>query len=83
MSTSSSHRGVIHGKTIKLAIDPGLKEGQEVEITLRPATNAESWGEGLRRAAGALADSWQSEDDEILEGIQEDRARSGGRELPS
>ena len=80
---SSSIRGVIHGKTIELANDPGLKQGQEVEVTLRPATKPDSWGEGLRRAAGALTDSWQPDDDEILDRIQEDRMRSAGRELPS
>ncbi len=83
MISSSSLRGFIHGKTIELVNDPGLKEGQEVEVTLRPTTKAESWGEGLNRAAGALADSWQTEDDEILDRIQEDRMRSIGRDLPS
>ncbi len=83
MDSTSNLHGIIHGKIIELANDPGLKEGQEVEVTLRPATKAESWGEGLRRAAGALADSWQPEDDEILDRIQDDRMRSAGRELPS
>jgi hypothetical protein len=83
MISSSSLRGVIRGKTIELANDPGLQDGQEVEVTLRAATRPESWGEGLRRAAGALADSWQAEDDEILERIRQDRMRSGGRQLPS
>jgi hypothetical protein len=83
MISSSNFRGVIHGKTIELVNDPGLKEGQEVEVTLRSTTKAESCGEGLRRAAGALADSWQPEDDEILDRIQQDRIRSIGRELSS
>ena len=83
MKPTSNLQGVIHGKIIELASDPGLRQGQEVEVTLRPATTAESWGDGLRRAAGALADSWRSEDDEILDRIQEDRVQSAGRELPS
>ena len=82
MISPSNFRGVIYGKTIELINDPGLKEGQEVEVTLCAATNAESWGEGLRRSAGALADSWQQEDDEILDRIQGDRLRSVGRDLP-
>ncbi len=82
MISSSNLRGVVHGKTIELANDPGLQDGQEVEVTLRPATKPELWGDGLRRAAGVLADSWQAEDDEILDRIQQDRMRSGGRESP-
>jgi len=83
MASSANVRGVVHGKTIELANDPGLKDGQEVEVTLRPAPNSELSSEGLRRAAGALTDSWQPEDDEILDRIQQDRMRSAGRELPS
>lgn len=83
MISSSNLRGVIRGKTIELANDPGLEDGQEVEVTLRAATSPESWGDGLRRAAGALADSWQAEDDAILAKIQQDRMRSGARQLPS
>jgi hypothetical protein len=83
MISPSNLRGVIRGKTIELTNDPGLKEGQEVEITLRPMTKAGSWGTGLQRCAGALADSWQPEDDSILEQIQDSRKRSTGRDLPS
>ena len=46
-------RGVIRGKIIELEKDPGLREGDPVEIQL--------WlnlppGEGLRRAAGRWSD---------------------------
>ena len=78
---SNLHR-VIHGRIIELANDPGLKEGQEVEVTVRTASTVESCGEGLRRAAGALADSWQPEDDEILDRIERNRMRSASRRLP-
>lgn len=83
MISPSNLRGVIHGKTIELSNDPGLQEGQEVEITLHPMTKAESWGAGLQRCAGALADSWHPEDDSILEQIQDSRKRSAGRDFPS
>jgi hypothetical protein len=82
MISPSNLRGVIHGKTIELSKDPGLQEGQEVEITLRPMTKAETLGAGLLRCAGALAGSWQPEDDAILDEIQEGRNRSVGRDLP-
>ena len=38
--------GVVHGKTIELEENPGVAEGQEVEITIRPVPNPRPWGEG-------------------------------------
>jgi hypothetical protein len=74
--------GVIHGKTIELTDDPGLGEGVEVEVIVRPAPSKQPHGEGLRRSADAMADSWTAEDDEILADIAKDRERSTDRELP-
>lgn len=83
MISKNNLRGVVHGKTIELSNDPGLEDGQEVEVSLRTASLPSVWGEGLRRAAGALADSWCDNDDAILDQLQQDRLRSGGREMPS
>ena len=83
MKSTTTFHGVIHGKLIELVDDPGLCEGQQVEVTLRAAPAARTWGDGLRRAAGRLADSWTSDDDEILERLRYDRLQSGGRELPT
>ena len=83
MNRTTPLHGIIHGNIIKLANDPGLDEGQEVEVTLRPTAAGKTSADGLRRAAGALAESWQLEDDEILDQIQQDRMRSAGREMPS
>lgn len=49
--------GTVYGRTIELKDDLGLPEGEQVEITVRPAKSlhSEPWGEGLRRSAGALA----------------------------
>lgn len=74
--------GIIHGKTIELSSDPGLAEGVEVEVILRPIQQITAWGEGLRRCAGALADTWTTEDDEILAELEQDRKRSVERDLP-
>jgi hypothetical protein len=82
MISNNNIRGVVHGKTVELASDPGLSDGQEVEVTLRPATSPQPHGEGLRRAAGALAEFWRPEDDEILERVQQDRMSSTSRRLP-
>jgi hypothetical protein len=83
MISKNNLRGVVHGKMIQLSNDPGLADGQEVEVTLRTASLPAAWGEGLHRAAGALADTWCDNDDAILDQLQQDRLRSSGRELPS
>ena len=79
---SQTIHGVIHGKNIELAEDPGIADGREVEVTLRPVQKKRPWGEGLRRSAGALADSWTEEDDRILRQIYLDRKRASRREIP-
>lgn len=75
--------GIVHGTTIQLQDELGLPEGQHVEVTIR-ATEPEQlqpWGEGLRRCAGALADSWTDEDDRILEEIHQERKSDSRREI--
>jgi hypothetical protein len=67
-------RGVIHGKTIELAEDLGLAEGQEVEITIKLVSKSgREPGEGFLRTEGALANDpyW----DGILEEICQARKR--------
>lgn len=52
-------KGVVHGKTIELAQDPGVPDGQEVTVTVQlPAQTTEKLppGEGLRRSAGGWSD---------------------------
>jgi hypothetical protein len=68
-------QGVIHGKTIELAEDPGVADGQQVEITIKTVPTPRPWGEGLRRCAGAFAAEWTDEDDRILEEIHQERKR--------
>jgi len=48
--------GVVHGRTIELLDDPGVAEGQRVQVVLSVSTSAATWGDGIRRTAGALAD---------------------------
>lgn len=47
--------GVIHGKTIELAADPGLADGQGVEITIRPSTPPDARTEAILKTAGSMA----------------------------
>jgi len=74
--------GTIRGRTIELAEDLGLNEGQSVEVRVTAVTRTQPWGEGLRRCAGALADEWTEEDDRILEEIHQDRKRESRRDIP-
>ena len=72
-------QGKVHGRTIELAEDLGLADGQEVEITVRTVsiTPTPKPGEGLLRTEGALADDphW----DAIMEEVH--RARKLERRL--
>ena len=70
-------RGKVRGRTIELDEDPGLAEGQEVEVQVRvlPKTGRKS-GEEFLRTAGALADD--TEWDAIMEEIH--RQRKGGKQ---
>ena len=66
-------RGKVHGRTIELSEDPGLAEGEEVEVSVRsvvPETPRKP-GEGFLRTEGALADDphW----DAIMEEIHQSR----------
>ena len=47
-------QGVIHGKTIELAEEIGLADGQRVEVMVT-AKVASSWGDGIRRSAGVAS----------------------------
>lgn len=75
--------GTVHGRTIELGQDLGLPDGQQVEITVRPIapSKSDAWGDGLRRCAGSLANSWTEEDERILKEIYQDRKRDTRQEL--
>ena len=77
-------RGIIHGKTIELAEAPGLAEGQEVEVVVRPATVRAPlpFTPPLNADPDKIADWWTPEDDAIFEEIARYRRESGYRELP-
>ena len=70
--------GVVHGRTVELRDDPGLKEGQKVQIELTPISDR-SWGDGIRRSAGALADVAGL--DEEIEAILAERKHALFREI--
>jgi hypothetical protein len=75
-------QGVVHGRTIELAEDPGVPDGEQVEVVVKALPQAKAWGEGIRRSAGSLADSWTQEDERILEELYLDRKRGARPEIP-
>jgi hypothetical protein len=58
--------GKVHGRIIELDEDPGVAEGQEVEVQMKVVSPPKQWGEGILRTAGALAD------DPYWDGIMEE-----------
>ncbi|MDA1231697.1 MAG: hypothetical protein O2856_13065 [Planctomycetota bacterium] len=76
-----THTGVIHGNIIELSENPGLPDGEEVEIQVTPRRRRQP-GEGLRRCAGALAGDWSAMDDQILAELEQDRLNANHRESP-
>ena len=73
--------GVIHGKTIELAVDPGLQDGESVEVVIRRVKPARTSGEGIRATAVALA-QMPPEYFADLEEIVRERQRRPYREVP-
>jgi hypothetical protein len=68
--TKTMH-GKVHGRTIQLDDDPGVAEGQEVEVQVTVIQPTRKWGDGILRTAGALKDDphW----DAIMEEIHKAR----------
>jgi len=69
--TTRQLQGTIHGRRIDLEEDPGLADGEEVDVIVRVRPKPEQWGEGIRRSAGAWAD--MPELDGVFEEIERDR----------
>ena len=72
--------GKVHGRTIELDEDPGVAEGQEVEVQVRVLPKiGRKPGEGFLRTEGALADDpyW----DAIMEEIYQERKRDTRKEM--
>ena len=78
--TRTTH-GKIHGKIIELDLDPGVADGQEVEVQVKVLSKT-SWtpGEGFLRTEGALADD--TEWDAIMEEIYQDRKLERRPQIP-
>ena len=73
---SQMFHGTVHGRTIQLAEELGLADGEKVEVSVKVISRKQLWGEGLRRCAGALAEEWTEDDDRILEELYQERSRA-------
>jgi hypothetical protein len=80
--------GRIRGRTIELDEDPGIADGQKVQVHIAVFSKKKlpgpppGWKPGQpSKTAGLLADSWTEEDDRILEEIYRDRKRERRVEL--
>jgi hypothetical protein len=63
--------GKVRGRTIELDEDPGVAEGQEVEVQMKVVPPAKKWGEGILRSAGGWAN--YPEMAAIMEKIHQER----------
>jgi hypothetical protein len=73
--------GIVRGKTIELDEDPGIPDGQEVEVQVRVIPQPlRKPGEGLLRTEGALADD--PEWDAIMEEIHQIRKLERRPQIP-
>lgn len=83
--TAKVLQGTVHGRTIELEQEPGLREGAHVEVTVRikglPGPPPGWRPEGHDSAAGLMAVHWTDEDDRILAEIAADRKRDRGRAI--
>ncbi len=71
---SDQIEGTVHGKTVELSRDPGLEDGQRVEVVLVPVGSKSVAGVS---AAGMLAD--ESDLDESLRAIERQRKQAKNR----
>jgi len=63
--------GTVHGRTIELSENPGLADGQSVEVQVTAIPSPSKPGEGIRRSAGGWKD--HPELDAVLEQIYQER----------
>lgn len=72
-------RGVIHGRTIELSGDPGITDGHEVIVTIRPIANDYTARiVAIHNTAGCMAGD--VEFDTIMAEIEQDRREAQYRD---
>ena len=72
-------KGEIHGSTIRLISNPGLPDGQQVEVIVRPTESVDANAASERIAAYKGLEDWSEEDDRILKEIANSRREATWR----
>ena len=70
--------GTILGRTIQLDEDPGIPDGQEVDVVVTAAPLQKQWGAGIERSAGVAANV--PEFAEVFAQVERDRKAARFRE---
>ncbi len=78
--TRSIH-GKLRGRTIELAEDMGLADGEDVEVVVTLASPRPASGEGIRRSAGVAVDN--PDFDDVFEQIAKERKVATFRDASS
>jgi len=72
----------MHGGTINLKESPGVPDGEEVEVVVRPVESGRSWGNGSCPLAGGAADASGFEE-AFAESVAVLRSAGMGADFPS
>lgn len=75
---SETLEGVIRGKTIELATDPGLVDGQVVQVIVKPLPTPDQRRDAILRTAGSMAND--ADFDAAMSQVQADRRSARYRE---
>ena len=79
--SSKQLQGTIHGRRIDLQDDPGLADGEEVDVIVSVRPKAHKWGDGIRRSAGAWVNVPGIQ--EALDEVERDRRNATFRDEPA
>ncbi len=79
--TPKTLRGIVRGTTIELEANPGLEDGREVEVEVRPVASPEEQRKAILATAGCLSHLPQEVFDDLDEIVKE-RKRGAGRTVP-
>jgi hypothetical protein len=85
LNTPTILKGTVHGKTIELEAEPGLPEGQQVKVTLQPASGQENREERSREPLKRAAGSWSDDPEGLDQFLQWNRQQRKikRRDLPA
>lgn len=75
---TKTFHGKVNGQSIEIDGDLDIADGEEVEVVVRRTQTSSSWGDGIRRSAGAAAG--MPEFDDVFAQIEKERKAAQFRE---